>query len=330
LDAFLQQSGRVDFIDETASTLMVDSDSNITGVELGDGRILEGGTVVVAAGVGSQKLVDSVPALEGRVPLLFAGDGSSFSMSQEPLQPSQRIEHVIRTPNRAGACGIHVVPQAGDQFYIGAGNMLQESALPGASAESATWVIGSTMHEINKRIGDARILSVNQGNRPLSVDGFPMLGPSDSVKGLWMLTGTGRDGFHCAPLISKWLVEGIFEDKVEKKEGGVPHAFDLFRPERPVIETVTYEQSIDRAALEIKRALHETRGKLTTGLDVPFPEWLRKDIRSIMEDKLQSTRALSTAMMLPIICRRTNGAVLRNYLANMEKAFAPVLKKMAS
>lgn len=326
LDAFLQQSGRVDFIDEKASTLMVDSESNVTGVELDDGRILEGSNVVVAAGVGSQRLVDSVPALDGRVPLLFAGDGTSFSMNQGTLHPTQRIEHVIRTPNRAGACGIHVVPQAGDQFYIGAGNMLQENMLPGASAESATWVIGSTMHEINKRIGDARILSINQGNRPVSVDGFPMLGPSDSVKGLWMLTGTGRDGFHCSPLISKWLVDDMFGDKVVEKD----HAFEIFRPERPVIETVTYEESIDRAALEIKRALHETRGKLTTGLDVPFPDWLRNDIRSIMEDKLQSTRALSTAVMLPIICRRTNGTVLRNYLAKMEKAFASAAKKVAA
>ena len=207
--------------------------------------------------------------------------------------------------------------------------MLQENLLPGASAKSATWVIGSTMHEINKRIGDARILSINQGNRPISADGFSMLGPSDSVKGLWMLSGTGRDGFHCSPLISKWLVDDMFGDKVEK-ERGVPHAFDLFRPERPIIEAVTYEESIDRAAREINRALHETRGKLTTGLDVPFPEWPRNDIRSIMEDKLQSTRALTTAMMLPIVCRHTNGAVLRNYLANMEKAFAPVAKKITS
>ena len=68
LDAFLQQSGRVEFIDEKASTLMVDSESNVIGVELNDGRILEGGTVVVAANEGSQKLVDSVPALDGRVP----------------------------------------------------------------------------------------------------------------------------------------------------------------------------------------------------------------------------------------------------------------------
>lgn len=329
LDAFLQQSGRVDFIDEKASTLMVDSESNVTGVELNDGRILEGGTVVVAAGVGSQKLVDSVPALDGRVPLLYAGDGTSFTMSQGTLHPTQRIEHVIRTPNRAGACGIHVVPQAGDQFYIGAGNMLEENVLTGASAFSARWVLGGAMNEINKRIMDARILSVNQGNRPISVDGFPMLGPSDSVKGLWMLTGTGRDGFHCSPLISKWLVDDMFGDKVEK-EGGVPHAFDIFRPERPIIETVTYEESIDRGALEFKRALHETGGKLSTGNDVPFPEWLRNDIRSIMEDKLQSTRALSTAMILPILRRSTNGAVLRNYLASMEKAFAPVAKKIAS
>ena len=93
----------------------------------------------------------------------------------------------------------------------------------------------------------------------------------------------------------------------------------------------------NRAALgEIKRAaLHETsRGKLTTGLDVPFPDWLRNDIRSIMEqDKLQSSThaaALSTATMLPIICHCTNGAVLHNYLANMSKAFAPVVKKIAS
>ena len=59
-------------------------------------------------------------------------------MSQGTLHPTQRIEHAIRTPNRAGTCGIHVVPQAGDQFYIGAGNMLQENLLPGALAESAT------------------------------------------------------------------------------------------------------------------------------------------------------------------------------------------------
>ena len=76
----------------------------------------------------------------------------------------------------------------------------------------------------------------------------------------------------------------MFGDKVEK-EGGVPHAFDIFCPERPIIETVTSKESIDCAALEIKCALHETQGKLTTAglLDVAFPEWLRNnDIPSIM------------------------------------------------
>merc|ERR1719343_888512 len=118
-----------------------------------------------------------------------------------------------------------------------------------------------------------------------------------------------------------WLVI-----KFRRKKEGVPMPFDVFRPERPIIET---HRSIVPLS-SIKRALHETRGKLSTGLDVPFPEWPRNDIRSIVEDKLQSTRELSTAMMLPIICRRTNGAVLRNYLAKMEKAFAPVAKKIAA
>ncbi len=325
LELVLQQKQHVTQIDATVSTLLTAEQNahRIKGVALNNGDVYEASQVIIAAGVGSQDLIDSLPALKGRVPHIMSGDGVSFVFDQTLLGEHQ-IEHVIRTPNRAGACGLHVVPNAKNKhlLYLGAGNMMQCRPLPGASMESATWIMKSSLQEINKHLGDARLLKFNQGNRPTSIDSYPLFGASTSVEGLWFLTGTGRDGFQRSPLLSWHIAKKLTGEtsltEIEKKTLDI---FDAFAPERLPLQSETQEEAMQRLQKEVYCALHETNGLLTTGLHAPFPDWLDRDIRHIY-DQLDTDIALPPMAILPIVCRRWPVSTVKDYLDAAKQAWA--------
>ncbi len=324
LEKVLLKTGNVEFINQNAIELVMSnaSSAQIDGVKLKQGNVIKAGNVVVAAGVGSQQLIDSLPVLKGRIPYLMSGDGVSYLLDQSVLG-EHKIEHVIRTPNRAGACGLHVVPNIDEpnSLYMGAGNMVQWESLQGASMESANWIMGGGMQEINKHLADARIRQINQGNRPTPIDGFPLLGASSSVNGLWFLTGTGRDGFHRSPLLSSHLVKKMLgENNWSTAEANTLSTFEQFAPERPLIELYSQDDAIKLMASEIDCALHETGGLLTTGLHAPFPDWLSNDIRNIYQE-LDTSLALQPMVIFPIVCRRWKPELVKSYLESHKQAW---------
>jgi hypothetical protein len=188
--------------------------------------------------------------------------------------------------------------------------------------ESATWIMKSSLKEINKHLGDARLLKFNQGNRPTSIDGYPLFGATTSVEGLWFLTGTGRDGFQRAPLLSwhiaKKLTGATALSEIEKNTLEI---FDLFAPERLPLQTDTQEEAIQHLKKEVYCALHETDGLLTTGLHASFPDWLNRDIRDIYA-QLDTDLALPPMAVLPIVCRRWPVNMVKDYLDAAKLAWA--------
>lgn len=115
----LAQSPKVSLVDGAVKALDVQG-GRVTGVRLEDGRALGAAQVVLAMGVGTQAVLDELPELARRIPRIFSGGGTSLLLQV----PRPSLQHVVRTPNRAFACGLHGMPRGGDQLYFGATNIL--------------------------------------------------------------------------------------------------------------------------------------------------------------------------------------------------------------
>lgn len=252
LTAALQRRG-VTFVDEAASALRV-TGGRIRGVELA-GATLAAGIVVVAAGAASGQLIQSVPELAYRVPMVVAGGGVSVlaQVGDRSVPP-----YVLRTPNRAFACGLHVVPRKNGSVYVGATNDVYFEPRTDWDLADLTFLTGGAIRQVRRDINHARIQQITMGNRPMSIDGWPLIGPT-SVAGLWLLTGTYRDGLHQSPMLATDIAR-----RLTGQEGVV----DLgeFRPEREPINPVDRRTVLDEVV----------RHTLACGYEDPWrvdPDW---------------------------------------------------------
>ena len=97
-------------------------------LQCADGAVVTCGQIVLAAGTG-------IPALLGEhgrdlgVPPVLAGRGVSMVLGT-PVT----VEHTVRTPNAAFACGTHLVPRTGRTAYLGATNRLTLTPKPDSAA----------------------------------------------------------------------------------------------------------------------------------------------------------------------------------------------------
>ncbi|MEU5426315.1 FAD-dependent oxidoreductase [Streptomyces olivoreticuli] len=173
----------------------------IEGVVTEAGDFLPAGQVVVAAGARSHALVSTLPSLAHRVPRVYDGVGvSALIDTWDGSAPAT----VLRTTNRAFACGLHLVPRAGGSVYIGATNAVCLEPRGAASIEEAVFLFNCAIHQLHRGLNGSGIRKIQAGSRPASIDGFPLIGGT-SVDGLWMLSGTYRDGLHMSPLIGRHI-----------------------------------------------------------------------------------------------------------------------------
>lgn len=212
----------VTFVDAVATGLRVTGD-RVDGVKLED-SVLPAGTVVVAAGAASGPLIESVPRLAARVPKVVSGCGvSALVDTADGTAPRQ----VLRTPNRAFACGLHVVPRGSGTVYVGATNEVEFAPRREVTISEFNFLTSCAVHQMYRGLNHSQVRAVQVGNRPVAIDGWPLIGAT-SVSGLWILTGTYRDGLHMSPLLATHLAREIT---------GRPGLVDLdeFRPEREPI-----------------------------------------------------------------------------------------------
>ena len=204
----------------------------VKGVHLKSGAVLQAEKVLLANGAKSQELIDSLKELASKMPRLLYGVGYSASLSQLPDNP---VKQIIRTPNRAGACGLHVLPKGG-KLYVGATNMVYNDPEDKLRAGLSMFLLECVITQINGSLYGARIEDWYMGYRPATLDTFPLIGKT-SIDGLWILTGTYRDGFHQSPLLATHMArllmgkKGLFDEH-------------LFAPERKLISTMTKEEAI--------------------------------------------------------------------------------------
>ncbi len=165
--------------------------------------------VIIACGAWSEKLINQSKGLERPLLKSFYGIGSALLIKSElPYIKKPTINHIIRTPNRGGTCGIHGV-QRNNCIYIGASSHVTNIPLKYPKIPS----IHNLIEGANSFLGlDTYELSfeIVTGYRPLTVDTVPIIGSLAS--GVFCIYGTKRDGFTWAPYLSKYLVNQLEGD----------------------------------------------------------------------------------------------------------------------
>ncbi len=258
----------VQMIDQEVLSINTQSDKicSVTTQE----KVLSSSTIILAAGAFSQKLLDTIPALNFEIPRIFAGVGCSAVLEL----PNHGLRHVIRSPNRAGACGIHTMGYDANHIYVGATNYAHYSPKIRNNVRSVYYLLQNAMEQINQNLHDADLIQWSTGCRPLSVDTFPLIGET-SIKGLWLLSGTYRDGFHFSPLLAQEIARKIL-GSTESWIG------DTFPALRPPIQIKSRLQSIEDFVNQFIASGYEHGMNLPrTGWDEYLPQLVRARIEKL-------------------------------------------------
>lgn len=217
---------------------LVSTGGRVTGVELDDGQVISAGTVVVAAGVRTAELVRPVLGRDEMMPI-YAGAGVALIGRRAQ---GESFTSVVRSPNRSGSCGLHLVPFGDGREYIGATNILFEEPQTHADVGVGRFLAECAIEQLDERICFHKVEEWRTGNRPVTLDGFPLIGPV-SVDGLYVMTGTYRDGFHCAPVLAEHVAAEVM--------GGSGTLDMPFAPGRSPLWSWSVEESADEFALHM-------------------------------------------------------------------------------
>jgi hypothetical protein len=215
------------------------ADGQTAGVRLDDGDEIAAGVVIIAAGARSVALLRTAVGPRETVPML-AGVGQAFVARR---MESAGFETVVRTPNRGGACGLHGVPLGGGREYVGATNILFPDSQSHGRVGGIRALCDTAMQQLDEAIATHQILEWRIGNRPVTLDGFPLIGWT-SVQGLYVLSGTYRDGLQAAPALADHATNQIID--------GGSGAFDNpFSPGRSLIQAGSVEDAIREYAVHM-------------------------------------------------------------------------------
>ncbi|WP_155057931.1 NAD(P)/FAD-dependent oxidoreductase [Streptomyces blattellae] len=230
------------------------------------GEEIQADRFLIAAGAVSRSLLEELEDCDA-MPLqpVLASKGVAVTSSGT----GSGAEHVVRTPNRAGGCGLHMVPGSDGTVYLGATGDLMMQPDEFQTIGSVRFLINA-MDQFDKRLFRSRVIQWHIGNRPLTLDGFPLVGRvwQDNV---WVLSGTHRDGFHCAPLLARHTADSML--------GGIGILGDhCFTPLRPPLRTMSREDAIEELSLHLVSQFYENSGKSPAYSEVS--ETLEKQYRT--------------------------------------------------
>jgi hypothetical protein len=187
-----------------------------------NGERIEADVFIVATGAWSADLVRTIT--EDVQPMV---SGSGVALVTERVM-GDGFNSVVRTANRAGSCGLHVVPLSQGFEYYGATNVIIERPETRAHLGVINFLTDCVINQLDRLAAYSRIDKVVVGNRPVTLDTYPLLGRVEDTP-VFMATGTYRDGLHSSPAIAAALRAEILDDEA---------AFDpVFAPtRRPILE----------------------------------------------------------------------------------------------
>lgn len=233
-DEALSRAGNVSVLDATVESL--DAGDAVRTLTMTSGLAIRSKHVVIAAGTRTQAFVQQL-RLEAKIPRLVCGVGVALVLGSAIVP-----KHVVRTPGRGLACGIYVVPYPENQCYVGATNVVRPSEITPATEHAAASLVQAAAELVNVDLVEAAVKKTIIGYRPTTMDTYPLFGRT-SIEGVWIASGTKRDGFHMSPKIAEEMVRAL--DSGEQPFGG------RFKPERSLILEVKKAVASERAVAQI-------------------------------------------------------------------------------
>lgn len=225
----------VQLVDAEVAAL-IQIDGRITGFQTGDGGSVAAATTVLATGARTTQILDTIDDGALVQPVL-SGCGVAVELDRVTGLP---FTGVVRSVNRAGSCGLHVLPVA-DGEYVGATNVLFRQPEPRMWPGVCHFLLQCAMEQLDQSMAIARVRSWRIGNRPVSIDTFPLVGRT-GLDGLYLLTGTYRDGLHSSPVLAAAVATDLID--------GTPALDGKFRPDRAPISTMSVAESVDEFVLQ--------------------------------------------------------------------------------
>ncbi|MFV2117258.1 FAD-dependent oxidoreductase [Streptomyces sp. Act-28] len=111
-----------------------------------------------------------------------------------------------------GEASLHTVPQTDGTWYVGAS--AAPALAPGSAptAGAVRFLLDCALGQLHHGLATSAVHRIHYGNRPIGLDGHPLLGPT-ARPGLWVATGTHRDGLHTSPLLAQELTAAILHGR---------------------------------------------------------------------------------------------------------------------
>lgn len=247
----------------------------VTGLELCSGEVIRARKVVVAAGVHSLDLLSDYDEVVKKIPPLFSGYGVSILVKMP--EGVELPRSVIRTPKRAFACALHCVPRSDGILYIGATNMISERPKMHALISDVQLLLDCAVDQLNLDLHGAEVISIQVGNRPVSADGFPLIGEC-GIEGLWLATGTWRNGLHQSPLLAGYIADCL--------TGLENTTFDLspFTPVRAPLARHARENTVEETVQQMLATGYESRWDIKPNWSSLLAEGLSRNYQQLIDD----------------------------------------------
>ncbi|MFF0476631.1 NAD(P)/FAD-dependent oxidoreductase [Streptomyces sp. NPDC004284] len=206
------------------------------------------------------------------VPVLAAA-GTALTVSAPQPLPA-----VLRTPNRAYACGLHAVPQADGTWYVGATSHPALTPSTATTPGALRSLLDSALGQLHHGMTTVQLTALHHGNRPIGLDGHPVIGPT-LREGLWVASGTHRDGLHASPLLATTLAQGLLTPTSTGRP--LPEPLRPWAPCRTLITDLTREQAAAEAAAHHAALAAESR--MRPPLSGSWPDALTESYLHMME-----------------------------------------------
>jgi glycine oxidase len=179
-----------------ASGLRVDG-NRVVGATFADGEVLEGPTVVLAAGCWSAQL-EGLPS-SARPPVRPV-KGQILRLRTAPDRPL--LARTVR--GLVHGTSVYLVPRADGEVVVGA--TVEERGFDTAVTAGATYELLRDAAEIVPGISELEFVEARAGLRPGSPDNAPLLGPA-AIEGLVVATGHYRNGVLLTPVTADVIAE---------------------------------------------------------------------------------------------------------------------------
>lgn len=275
LEKYLKNDGRVSFIYENVKILN-HRNNRLDHITLLSDKKISGDKFLLASGSNVTDLLYN-SKIDINVPRIFYGIGVSVLISD----PKTYLSNCIRTPNRGLACGMYASPfiseDSNNRVVAGATNLISPHPVFKPRIVEVQSLLENIKNQINSKMYKSELEKINIGWRPTSADTYPILGPT-SLKGLYIASGTKRDGFHQAPLLSKILSSILSGEKVDEK-------YKWFYPERNHIHTLSREHAIEKSVKHLMSASYQhgfSPGLYTT--ENRLRDKYREDLEKLHDD----------------------------------------------